>query len=71
MLTRAHELKPDDGSVRRLLAEELSIAADQHVRNQEWPQVVALLEKAAALQPDSPKISQKLAEARQQLAKTR
>ena len=71
VLTRAHELKPDDDSVRRLLAEELSISADQHVRNQEWPQVVALLEKAAALQPDSPRISQKLAEARQQLAKTR
>jgi hypothetical protein len=70
VLTHAHELKPDDGSVRRLLAEELSISADQHVRNQE-PQVVALLEKAAALQPDSPQISQKLAEARRQLAKTR
>jgi len=71
VLTRAHDLKPDDSSVRRLLAEELSISADQHVRNQEWPQVVALLEKAAALQPDSPQISQKLADARQQLAKTR
>lgn len=71
VLTRAHDLKSDDGSVRRLLAEELSISADQHVRNQEWPQVIALLEKAAALQPDSPQISQKLAEARQQMAKTR
>src|SRR5260370_37044653 len=57
VLTRAHELKPDDGSVRRLLAEELSIAADQPARNQEWPQVVALLEKAAGLQPESPQIS--------------
>jgi tetratricopeptide (TPR) repeat protein len=71
VLTRAHDLKPDDGAVRRLLAEELSISADQHMRNQEWPQVVALLEKAVALQPDSPQISQKLAEARQQLSKTR
>jgi len=71
VLTRAHDLKPDDGSVRRLLAEELSISADQHMRNQEWPQVVALLEKAAALQPDSAQISQKLAEARQRLSKTR
>ena len=71
VLTHAHDLKPDDGAVRRLLAEELSISADQHMRNQEWPQVVALLEKAAALQPDSPQISQKLAEARQQLSKTR
>lgn len=71
VLTRSHDLKPDDGAVRRLLAEELSISAEQHMRNQEWPQVVALLEKAAALQPDSPAISQKLAEARQQLAKTR
>ena len=71
VLIHAHDLKPDDGSVRRLLAEELSISADQHKRNQEWPQVVALLEKAAALQPDLPQISQKLAEARQQLVKTR
>ena len=71
VLTRAHDLKPDDGSVRRLLAEELSISADQHMRNQEWQQVVALLEKAAALQPDSPQISQKLAEARRLLVKTR
>jgi len=71
VLTRAHDLKPDDDSVRRLLAEELAISADQHMRNQEWPQVIALLEKAAALQPDSPQISQKLAEARQQLVKTR
>jgi tetratricopeptide (TPR) repeat protein len=71
VLTHAHELKPDDGAVRRLLAEELSISADQHMRNQEWPQVVVLLEKAAVLQPDSRQISQKLAEARQQLSKTR
>jgi tetratricopeptide (TPR) repeat protein len=71
VLTRAHDLKPDDQSVRRLLAEELSISADHHKRDQEWPQAVALLEKAAALQPDSPQISQKLAEARQQLTKTR
>jgi hypothetical protein len=41
------------------------------MRNQEWPQVVVLLEKAAVLQPDSRQISQKLAEARQQLSKTR
>jgi hypothetical protein len=64
-------LKPDDDSVRRLLAEELAISADRHMRNQEWPEVVALLEKAAALQPDAPQISRKLAEARQQLVKTR
>jgi tetratricopeptide (TPR) repeat protein len=71
VLTHAHDLKPDDDSVRRLLAEELAISADRHMRNQEWPQVVALLEKAAALQPGSEQITRKLAEARQQLVKTR
>src|SRR5258708_2418882 len=71
VLTHAHDLKPDDDSVRRLLAEELAISADRHMRNQEWQQSVAVLEKAAALQPESPQISRKLAEARQRLAKTR
>jgi tetratricopeptide (TPR) repeat protein len=71
VLTHAHDLKPDDDTVRRLLAEELAISADRHMRNQEWPQVVALLEKAAALQPGSEQITRKLAEARQQLGKTR
>jgi len=71
VLTRAHDLKPDDGAVRRLLAEELSISAEQHRRNRQWPQVVALLEKASALEPDSQQISQKLAEARRELVKTR
>src|SRR5436309_7266809 len=50
-LTHAHELKPDDAGVRRLLSEELAIAADQHARNQDWRQAAALLEKAAALEP--------------------
>jgi tetratricopeptide (TPR) repeat protein len=71
VLTRAHELKPDDPAVRRLLAEELSISADRHARNQEWRQAAGLLEKAAALQPDSQGISAKLAQARQHLGNNR
>jgi tetratricopeptide (TPR) repeat protein len=67
-LTHAYELKPDDASVRRLLSEELAIAADQHARNQEWQQAAALLDKAAGLAPDSPQISAKLAQARAHLA---
>ncbi len=67
VLTRAHELKPDDPVVCRLLAEELSISAERHARNQEWRQATELLEKAAALQPSSPEISAKLAQARQRL----
>ncbi len=71
VLTHAHDLKPDDDAVRRLLAEELAISADQHARNREWPKAVALLEKAAALQPGAEQITRKLADARQQLVKNR
>jgi predicted Zn-dependent protease len=71
VLTRAHELKPDDPVVRRLLAEELSISAERHARNQEWRQAADLLEKAASFQPDSPEISAKLAQARQRLRNNR
>ncbi len=71
VLTRAHELKPDDPAVSRLLAEELSISADHHAQNQEWRQAADLLGKAAALQPDSPEISAKLAQARQRLGNHR
>jgi len=71
VLTHAHELKPDDAAVQRLLAEELSISAEDHARNQEWPQAAALLEKAAALQPDSREISARLAQARQRLSSNR
>ena len=35
VLTRAHELKPDDPVARRLLAEELSISAEHHAQHQE------------------------------------
>jgi len=71
VLTRAHELKPDDPVVRRLLAEELSVSAERHAQNQEWRQAAALLEKAAALQPDLREISAKLAQVRQHLSKYR
>ena len=71
VLTRAHELKPDDPTARRLLAEELSISAERYARTQDWRQAVDLLEKAAALQPDSGEISAKLAQARQRLGNNR
>ncbi len=71
VLTRAHELKPGDPAVCRLLAEELSISAERHARNQEWRQAADLLEKAAALQPGSEEISTKLAQARQHLGDNR
>jgi tetratricopeptide (TPR) repeat protein len=71
VLTHAHELKPDDSAVRRLLAEELSISAEHHARNEEWREAADLLEKAAALQPASEEISAKLAQARQHLGNNR
>ncbi|HXA06851.1 MAG TPA: tetratricopeptide repeat protein [Bryobacteraceae bacterium] len=71
VLTRAHELKPDDPVARRLLAEELSISAEHHAQHQEWRQAADLLETASALQPGSPEISAKLALARQHLGNNR
>ncbi len=67
VLTHANELKPGDPAVRRLLAEELEIAAERHVRDQQWPQATELLEKAAALQPESQKIAARLAQVRARL----
>jgi len=71
VLTRAHDLKPDDPAVSRLLAEELSMSADRHAQNQEWRQAVDLFEKASALQPNSREISAKLAQAQQRLGHNR
>jgi len=71
VLTHAHELKPDDAGIRRLLSEELAIAADQHARNQDWRQAAELLEKAVVLAPDLPQISAKLAQVRAHLAGNR
>jgi tetratricopeptide (TPR) repeat protein len=67
VLTRAHDLRPDDPLVCRLLAEELSMFAERYAQKQDWRRAVDLLTKAAALQPDSREISFKLAQARQRL----
>jgi len=66
-LTRAHELKPDDPTVRRLLAEELAISAEQHVGKQEWRPAAELLQRAASIEPDSQRILNRLAEVRARL----
>jgi tetratricopeptide (TPR) repeat protein len=71
VLTHANELKPGDASVRRLLAEELAISAERYVRDQQWRQATELLEKAAALQPDSQRISARLAQVRAKLGSVR
>jgi len=71
VLTHANELKPGDSAVRRLLAEELAISAERHVRNEQWRQATELLEKAAALQPDSQRISTLLAQVRARLGSAR
>ena len=71
VLTHANELKPDDPAVRRLLAEELAISAERHVRDQQWRQATELLERAAALQPDSQQISTRLAQVRAKLGNAR
>jgi tetratricopeptide (TPR) repeat protein len=57
VLTRAHALNPEEPSVRHLLADELSTAAQNYARNQDCHRALELLEKAVSLQPDSPKIA--------------
>lgn len=71
VLTHANELKPDDPAVRRLLAEELANSAEEHIRDQEWRQATELLERAAALLPDSQHISTRLAQMRAKLESAR
>lgn len=71
VLTHANELKPDDLTVRRLLAEELAISAEQSVREREWRHAAELLERAAALQPDSQQITTRLAQVRAKLENAR
>jgi tetratricopeptide (TPR) repeat protein len=66
VLTHAHELKPDDATVRRLLAEELSVVAESHARQNDCRQAAELLERAAALDPGSAQISTRLAETKAQ-----
>ena len=58
VLTRAHELKPEDKTAGRLLAEELTIAA----ANQDCAQAAASLKKAMTLQPDLPSVARRTAE---------
>ena len=53
-----HELKPEDRTVDRLLAEELAIAA----ANQDRTRAAESLKEAMKLQPDLPAISSRLAE---------
>ena len=58
VLSRAHELKPGDKTVDRLLAEELSIAS----ADQDCKRAAESLKRAIALQPDLPTISSRLAQ---------
>ena len=71
VLTHANELKPDDLTVRRLLAEELAILAEQSVHEREWRRATELLERAAALQPDSQQITTRLSQVRARLENAR
>jgi tetratricopeptide (TPR) repeat protein len=63
-LRRAHELRPEDSEVRRLLAHELSLYAQSEIRKNNWQRATALLQQAATLRPDSQEIKSKLAELR-------
>jgi len=58
VLTHAHELKPDDRTVDRLLAEELAIAA----ADEDCVKAAESLRVAMTLQPDLPSVSARLAE---------
>jgi len=64
VLSRAYELKPDDTSVRRLLAEELAIAAT----TQDCTRAAGLLDQAVTLQPDLAGISARMAQVKSRCA---
>ena len=63
-LTHAHELRPEDGEVRRLLAHELSLYAEAQMKKNELQRATVLLQQASELRPDSREIKSKLAELR-------
>jgi tetratricopeptide (TPR) repeat protein len=58
VLSHAHELAPEDKTVDRLLADELSIAA----ADQDCKQAAESLKRATTLQPNLPAISSRLAQ---------
>jgi len=64
VLTHAHELRPEDGEVRRLLAHELSLYAEAQMQKNELQRATVLLQQASALRPDSEEIKSKLAKLR-------
>jgi tetratricopeptide (TPR) repeat protein len=68
VLTRAHELRPDDGSVRRLLAQELMVFSEVLAKRNDLQRARVLLQQAAALRPDSEEISSKLAQLRARIS---
>jgi tetratricopeptide (TPR) repeat protein len=68
MLTRAHELRPDDGDVRRLLAQELMVFSEVLTKGNDLERAKVLLQQAATLRPDSEEISSKLAQLRARIS---
>lgn len=69
-LTRAHELRPEDSEVGRLLAHELSVYAEAQMKKNNLRRATALLQQASALRPDSQEIKSKLAELRARLSQS-
>lgn len=70
VLTRAHDLHPEDDSVRRLLAQELSVYAETFAAREDWQRATSLLQQAAALLPDSAEIASRLGRFRARLPRT-
>jgi Flp pilus assembly protein TadD len=68
VLTRAHELRPDDGNVRRLLAQELMVVSEVLAKRNDLQRARVLLQQAATLRPDSEEISSKLAQLRARIS---
>jgi tetratricopeptide (TPR) repeat protein len=66
VLSHAHELRPDDGNVRRLLAIELVKAAQKAAAAGDSARVARLLDRAGALDPGSVELTAKIAALRAQ-----
>jgi tetratricopeptide (TPR) repeat protein len=68
-LTHAHELRPDDQEARTLLAHQLVISSESLIKNQNLTSAKELLERAAALTPESREIADKLDQLKAQLSR--
>jgi tetratricopeptide (TPR) repeat protein len=67
VLAHAHELRPDDGDARKLLAHQLMLSSEALIKKKDLKRAEDLLKQAAALTPDAKEILDRLEQVRLQI----